>query len=92
MDKCASNTRAGFCPIKSVRVNCVHIYHRVKHGVHPSDRIRVDIGDIYLVPNKGSDVFYLCIKWTDLFISGSGHYVDDGYGHSEQNSKEDISI
>lgn len=67
MDKFASNTRAGFCLIKSVRANCVYIYHRVKHGVHPSGRIRVDIGDIYLVPNKGSDVFYSGVRWTDLF-------------------------
>lgn len=67
MDKYASNTRADFCLIKSVRVNCVDIYHRVKHGVYPSDRSRVDIGDIYLVANKGSDVFYSGIRWIDLF-------------------------
>jgi len=67
VDKIASNRRAGLCLIKAVRVNCVYIYYRVKHGVHPSGRIRVDIGDIYLVPNKGSDVFYLGIRWTDLF-------------------------
>lgn len=67
MDECASNTRTCFCLIKSVRVKCVYIYHRIKYGVHPSDRIGVDIGDIYLVTNKGSDVFYSGIRWTDLF-------------------------
>jgi len=68
VDKCASNTRAGFCLIKSVRVNCVYIFkHRVKQGVRPSDRIRVDTGDFYLVPDKVPDVFYSGIRWTDLF-------------------------
>jgi hypothetical protein len=48
----------------------VYIFnHGVKHGARPSDRIRVDTGDIYLVPDKGSDVFYSGIRWTDSFTT-----------------------
>jgi hypothetical protein len=57
----------------------IFIYHRVNHRVHLSDRIRVDIGDIRLVLNNGSDVFYSGTRWAYLFktkrqgLSGSGH-------------------
>lgn len=65
--------------IKSIRVNGVYIYlsvyHGIQHWVHPSDRIRVDIADIYLVPNKGSDIFYSGIRWTGFIKNKTGRSV-----------------